>query len=296
MRLRRRILAPAALGAVIGIACGAAIADAAFTGAGTASQTITSRNLVAPTSVTATPSGHDVGLTWTAGQNGSGYSLSTVNNGTNSNCSSAVFAGLTTTAGTAYTDTARYQPQGTYQCYQVATTYGTWTSVGSNPSAAAQLGFVAKTIQVTNGGTAGALDPGDKITITYNQPVSTATGPVSTNKVCTNAASSGNIIMIGDAITGCLATTSVTVGALSGGRSTQTSAFSATWAWSAGNTVLTITIGARTSGVSNPTISGTQTLNPTTTATAMLSSTGSFHNCDTNTGGGNCLPTLTGSF
>jgi hypothetical protein len=28
----------------------------------------------------------------------------------------------------------------------------------------------------------------------------------------------------------------------------------------------------------------------------MLSTTGAFHNCDTNTGGANCLPTPTGGF
>ena len=49
------------------------------------------------------------------------------------------------------------------------------------------------------------------------------------------------------------------------------------------------------SGTTGPTLSGTWTLNPTTTGTKVLSATGSYHNCDTNTGGGNCLPVATGS-
>jgi hypothetical protein len=37
-------------------------------------------------------------------------------------------------------------------------------------------------------------------------------------------------------------------------------------------------------------------LNPTTTASKLLSATGSFQACNTHTGGGNCLPTMGGSF
>jgi hypothetical protein len=274
----------------------ATLAQAAFSSPATASQAISSRNLVAPGGLTATPSGHDVNLSWTAGSNGNGYQLLAVANGTSSNCASATFASLTTTAGLSATDTGRYLPQGTYECYQAKTTYNTWTSINSNPTAATQIGFVASTVVATNGGVSGKLDTGDTIVITYNQPVTPATGPISTNKICTNSASSGNIIMIGDAITGCNATTPVTVGAISTGTSTKTAAYNATWAWSAGNTVLTITIGSRTNGSADSTITGTLTFTPTTTATNMLSATGSFHNCDTNTGSGNCLPTTTGSF
>jgi hypothetical protein len=286
----------ALLAAIAASAVVASYAEAAFTAVTTASQAISSRNLVAPGSLTATPSGHDVALSWTAGSNGSGYQLLDAANGTSANCTSASFAALTTTASLSATDTGRFTPQGTYECYQVETTYNTWWSATSNPTAAVQLGFVASSVVVTNGGTAGKLDAGDKIVIAYNQPVTTATGPLSTNKVCTNTASSGNIIMIGDAITSCNATTPVTVGSISTGSSTKTAAYSATWAWSAGNTVLTITIGTRSSGSADSAITGTLTFSPTTTATSMLSATGSFHNCDTNTGGGNCLPTVSGSF
>ena len=288
-------MAGTALGCLLGGGAGT-FALALETGTATASQTISTLTLTAPSGLTGVPAGHDVGLTWSAGSGGSGYAVQAAANGTSSSCSAAVFAALGTTSGTTFTDTGRFTPQGTYECYRVLTTYGGWTSASGNPTVAVQLGFVAQAVAVANGGTAGVLDPGDRITITYNQAVATASGPVSTNKVCTNSASTGNIIMLGDTITGCSASTAVTVGAISGGTANKASAYSATWAWSAGNTVLTITIGARTSGTANPTITGSRTLNPTTTATGMLSATGSFHNCDSNTGGGACLPTVSGSF
>src|SRR5439155_20902289 len=135
------------------------------------------------------------------------------------------FTSLTTTASLTYADTGRYTPQGTYECYQVQTTYNTWSSQSSNPTAAAQLGFVAQSVSAANGGTAGKLDQGDTLTITYNQPANTLTGLITGNKVCTNAASTGNIIMIGDAIAGCSAMTTVTVGAISSGSSNKTAAY-----------------------------------------------------------------------
>jgi hypothetical protein len=286
----------ALLGACLGSGTAATLALAAFTSSSPASQAISSRGLTAPGSLTATPTGRDVALSWTSGTNGTGYAVLAGSNGIDSNCSTATVTSLTTTTALTYTDTSRYQPQGTYECYQVRTTYNTWTSQASNPTAAAQIGFVAQTVTATNGGTLGKLDTGDTIKITYNQPVNPATGPVAGNKICTNAASTGNIIMIGDAITGCNATTTVTTGTISGGTANKTAAYNITWAWTGTNTTLTITIGTRTSGSQDASITGTLTFNPTTTAANTLSATGGYHNCDTNTGGGNCLPTITGSF
>jgi hypothetical protein len=281
---------------MLGTATAASLALASFNSSATAGQTISSLGLTAPGSLTAAPFGHDVNLSWTAGANGTGYRLLAAANGANSNCSSATFASLTTTTSLAFTDAGRYQPQGTYECYQVQTTYNTWSSQSSNPTVAAQIGFVAQSVSVANGGTAGKLDQGDTITITYNQAVNTATALAAGNKVCTNAASAGNIIMIGDAITGCSAATPVTVGAFSSGTSNKTAAYSITWSWTNGNKTLTITIGSRSSGSQDPSISGTLSFAPTTSALHMLSATGAYHNCDSNAGGGNCLPTLTGSF
>ena len=50
-----------------------------------------------------------------------------------------------TATGTTYTD-ARFSPQGTWFCYQVLTSYSSWTSVNSNPTVAVRLGFFASSV------------------------------------------------------------------------------------------------------------------------------------------------------
>ena len=282
------------LGVVTGATLGSVgIAQATFTSAPTASESVSTRSLLAPTGLTATPSGHNVVLGWTAGSGGSGYAVSGVANGTSSSCSAATFSALSTTASTAYTDTGRSTPQGTYYCYKVATTYGTWSSQASNPTAAAQLGVVASRVALTNGGTAGSIDAGDKIVITFNQPITTTTGPPAGDNICTSTTGS---IALGSTGSGTTCTlTGLDLGTLSGVTVGANSRFAATWAWTASNTVLTITVGARSAGT-NTSVTGTATFNPTTTASKLLSATGSFQTCGTNTGGGNCLPTATGTF
>ena len=71
-------------------------------------------SLYAPSGLTATVSGRTVGLTWPAGQNGTGYRLSAAPapDQTNPACASAPFTQIATPAGTAYTD-PRFSPQGT---------------------------------------------------------------------------------------------------------------------------------------------------------------------------------------
>ena len=252
-------------------------------------------SVYAPTTLTAAAVGHDVALTWASGSNGNGYAVLGVGNGTSSNCTSATFAALGTTAGTSYTDTGRYTPQGTWFCYRTQTTYGSWSSVTANPTAAAQLGVVAATVQAQNGGTAGRLDTGDRIIVTFNQALATASGPSGTNTVC---AVNGSPIVVGSTTTSgtCATGETTNLGKLTGGTTAANGRWNATWAWSAANTTLTVTLGTRTSGASVATTSGSWTFNPTTTAAKLLSSTGAFHTCDTNAGGGNCLPGMAGSF
>jgi hypothetical protein len=279
----------------LALLAGTATAVAAFTKATSASQTVSSRSLGAPTGLTGTPSGHNVNLSWTAGANGSGYAIAAAANGTSSNCSAAAFAALTTTAGTSIADTGRFTPQGTFECYRVTTTFGTWSSQTGNPTVAVRLGVVAQAIAVANGGTAGRLDQGDTIVITFNQAITTASGPIASNNICTNT---GGTVMLGVTGSGttCSTAAATTIGTLTSLTINRAARYNATYAWSAGNTVLTVTIGSRSAGSQDPTISGTAIYTPTTTATGLLSQTGAFHACSSNTGGGNCTPAATGSF
>ena len=274
---------------------GTTTAIAAFTRASAAAQTVSSRNLGAATGLTGAASGHNVNLSWTAGTNGNGYAVAAAANGTSSSCTAASFSALTTTAGTSTTDTGRFTPQGTFECYRVTTTYGTWSSQTGNPTVAVRLGVVAQSVAVANGGTAGRFGQGDTITITFNQAITTASGPLGANNVCTNT---GGTVMLGVTGTGatCSTGSATTIGTLTSLTIDRAARYAATYAWSAGNTVLTVTIGARSAGAQDPTISGTAVYTPTTTATGLLSATGSFHTCSSNTGGGNCTPTATGSF
>jgi len=292
MRRRWRLVVTAACAVFL---AGSATAIAAFSKTASASQTISSLNLGAPSGLTGAASGHDVGLSWTAGTNGSAYAVAAVTNGTSSNCTAVTFSALTTTAGTSVTDTGRFSPQGTFECYLVATTYGAWSSQSGNPTVAVRIGVVAQSVAITNGGTAGRLDAGDKIVITYNQAISTASGPVAANNVCTNT---GGTVMVGVTGTGttCSTGSATTVGTLTSLTINRAARYNTTFAWSAGNTVLTVTIGSRSAGSQDPTVSGTAVHTPTTTATGLLSQTGSFHTCSTNSGGGNCTPSATGTF
>jgi hypothetical protein len=164
------------------------------------SNTFTTRSLVAPASLTANPLGHDAKLTWPAGLNGNGYNVLGVANGGSNNCTAATFVSLASTAATSYTDVGRFAPQGTWFCYQVQTTYGSWNSVAGNPIAATQVGFVATTVQLLNAGNtagcavgsfgqAGVLDCGDQLALNFNQAVDTTTGPTNSQTICASTKS-----------------------------------------------------------------------------------------------------------
>jgi hypothetical protein len=292
VRRRGQIVAAAACAMLL---AGSATALAALSKTASASQSISSRNLAAPSGLTGAASGHDVALSWTAGTNGTGYAVAAVANGTSSNCTAVTFSALSTTAGTTATDTGRFSPQGTFECYRVTTTYGTWSSQTGNPTVAVRIGVVGESVSLANGGTAGRLDAGDRIAITFNQAITTASGPVAGNNVCANT---DGTIMVGATDTGttCSTGSATTVGTLTGLTISRVARYNATFAWSAGNTVLTVTIGSRSAGSQDPTTSGTAVYTPTATATGLLSQTGAFHTCSTNSGGGNCTPSATGAF
>jgi hypothetical protein len=271
----------------------AGVARAAFTKTTAVSQSLSSLSVGAASALTGASSGHSVVLNWTAGSGATAYAVNGIANGTSSTCPATGYVNISNPSTTTLTD-ARSTPQGIYECYQVVTTHGSWSSPSGNPTAAVQLGVVASSISIANHGTASRVDQGDVITVTFNQAITTSTGPVSGNTICTNT---GGQVVLGSTGTGTTCSTSqANLGVLSGYTVTQASRFNTTWTWSAGNTVLTATVGTLSAGSANTQASGTATFTPNTTSTGLLSATGSFHTCSSNTGGGNCLPVATGSF
>lgn len=249
-------------------------------------------SLYAPADLTATPAGHAVGLAWTAGQNGNGYRIlsAAAPNPLVNDCTGAAYSQAGSGPGTSYTHAAS-TPQGTWRCYTVQTSYQSWTSVENNPVAGARLGFVASIVDFTNTGNS-RIDDNDTFTITFNQPVATATGPQAGNSICWQ----NDRIVLGSTQTGsCTAgDTSPRLGFLTGGTIDRNFRLAATWSWSNDNRVLTITVGSRLSGNGNYGHGGSWTFTPTPDAASLQSATGGFHVCDSNAGGGNCLPSVAG--
>jgi hypothetical protein len=262
----------------------------------------TTTTLVAPSDLSASLQGHAVALSWGSGQAGTGYAVFGAATGLRGDCSEAAFASLASTADLSLLDADRSAPPGTWFCYQVQTTRGEWSSQQDNPVAAVQLGFVAASVQLNNGGDTSAcgaeqygvvdeLDCGDQISVAFNQPVDTATGPGSGDTVCADQ-SSGTIWLGSTGSGDCTSSEDVHLGRLTGGTiGNGNSRFGANYDWNAEHTVLVVTVGARVSGSTYPTLSGSAwALTPTGNTSALLSAIGGYHICDTNAEGGNCLP------
>jgi hypothetical protein len=278
------------LGALLG---SAGVAYASFTGSDSATQSISSRSLSGPGSLVATPWGHAVALVWSGGSGGTGYTVFAAANGSSSSCAGANYSAVSTTSFPVWAD-LRWAPQGTYECYQVATAYGSWTSTDSNPTDVVQLGVVTSSVAIVKGGgSSSRLDTGDKIVVTFNQSVADSSEPSSGESICT---STSGYIALGSSGGGSSCSTSgLDLGTLSGFHVTSNSRYAASWSWNGADTMLTITVGSRTAG-STPTITGSGTFTPTTASDALLSDIGGYHVCTSNSGGGNCLPIATGSF
>jgi hypothetical protein len=278
--------------ASVALAGVAGVTYAAFTGSVTnGGNAFALTSLYAPGNLTATPAGAAVDVAWTAGQNGNGYRLlsAPAPNPLVNDCTGASYSAVATVTGTAYTD-AVSTPQGTWRCYTVRTSYHSWTSVNDNPVAGARMGFVASVASFANTGNP-RIDDNDTITITFNQPVDTATGPLSGNSICWQ----NDRITLGSTGTGnCSATEVPRLGYLSGGTIDRNFRLAATWSWSGDGRTLTITVGARLTGSGNYSQAGSWTFTPTTNANLVKSVAGSLHVCDTNANGGNCTPAVAG--
>ncbi len=133
----------------------------------------------APSGASATPSGYDIGLSWTAGTHGpvTGQQVLGVDNLTNSNCTGAAYSSIATLGAAAgsYTDANRANGtnNGDWYCYELVSTSATvWTS--SLALSALQIGLVANALSTANGGTANAVSKTDTIKITFNQQTTLA--------------------------------------------------------------------------------------------------------------------------
>jgi hypothetical protein len=169
-----------------------------------------------PGSLAVTPSGYDVGFSWTPGAHPpmTGQTLQGFDNGTSSSCTGAVYATIATLASATatYTDSNRgAAANGDWYCYQlVSTSASNWTAQASK---ALQVGLAATGVSLANGGTNNSIDAGDTITLTFNQQ--TNLGASGTTKVC--VVSPGTIVL-GDVTGGssCGAGDGASIGKLTG--------------------------------------------------------------------------------
>ncbi len=155
------------------------------------------------TGATATASGYDTSLAWTAGTHGpvTGQKLYGVDNTTTANCTGVTYSLLATLASAstaAYTDSNRGSTaNGDWYCYELlSTSASSWTAATALP--AVQLGLAATAISLTNGN--GTIANGDTIVITFNQKTTVTAGTV---KVCgwAGTGTAGSIV-IGDSAAG----------------------------------------------------------------------------------------------
>jgi hypothetical protein len=230
-----------------------------------------------------------VQTSWNAA-NGDAYKLTGGASGTDSACTAVTYGVVASPVTTSFAD-GRFTPEGHYFCYEVQSTEGaTWESPASAP-VSAQLGFVAASV-VGSGNGNQRIDPGETITVNFNQAVDTASGPSGTDTVCSDGGP--KILVLGSTTTSgsCnSATETVKVGTMATSNTIKFDVrYNATYVWSNGNKTLTITVGTRVFGNKNTQIRGILTLTP---ASTLLEAAAGNGICTSNAGGGDCLPATT---
>ena len=262
------------------------------------SSSFATASLSPPTALTAIPSGDGVSLSWSTGANGDGQSVDAAAlTSTAASCSAAdTFSTLSstlTTAATSYTtSTAAGETPGDAYCYAVSTTYGTTWSASAYASAIA--GFATTGLALGAGTTPGQLG-GASITLTFNQPLTLPTNPVT--KMCViEGGTNGGTLLIGDTTVGsgtCASSDTAAIGRLTlSGGSLGTAGSSAQLTVSYHNSGSSLTVRFPASSIT--TSGGTWTFTPG----ASLTTTSSGSSVAACTTGTYCTPTAqnTGAF
>lgn len=219
------------------------------------------------TAVTSTLGGNDGVLVWTNGKDETttnneiqqifGADRSTTNNCTGATYATTVLSSTTsptTTQAYTYTDTGRATvagvANGDWYCYEVVhgwpnTTAPDWTTPATTN---VQLGLAPTGVTITNSGTAGTITNGDKVVITYNQPVTTTTTATHICQIRTSGTGADTIILGDTGAGGCAgAGDAYTVGELTGltlGGAAGHAGMTATVAVSGNTVTLTVTTNA----------------------------------------------------
>lgn len=246
--------------------------------------------------------GLDASLSWTKATHVDTVTAQTlygVDRGSTSNCIGATFGAGGTSAGTgtSYTTTGNGSTlNGHYYCYQLKTADNNWVSSGTVfPVAHLGLFPTSITIDGSAGAQATRADPGDTITIVFNQSVATASLPASGAQIDVCFVSS--TVIIGDTA-GCAGTSDgSTVGVVTG--MTFTGSFNADTSvlTLVNSTTVKVTLGTTGKGRNaNSNAISTVTSGALTAATTIQSSatTDQASACTNSTYG--CVPSATGTF
>ncbi|MHB1988040.1 MAG: hypothetical protein ACYCSF_08650 [Acidimicrobiales bacterium] len=233
---------------------------------------------------------------------GSGDSIE-ISNGSGSSQVFVTSAAYTASSSQASVSVTSATANASYTTSSTASDVTSWTSWTTAAYASTQVGFAATSAVITNGGTAGTIDSGDTIAVTFNQPPSAL--PSTADPVCTFA--SANTILLGDATGTCTSATDAYVfGKLvisNTGSFTNSVTYAVSYAPLSGDTI-TLTIGASKTKVKGSYIDSTISPSPSpvptwtfTPATSLVSATGSVAACTSNTHLASlCQPASTGSF
>jgi hypothetical protein len=249
-----------------------------------ASSTFASGWVSAPTGTSASASGYDVGLSWTAGHGVTSQSLSGADGGTAASASCGSYSQLNASVTSPTTDSNRANGtlNGHWYCYQLTGSHGSWSAAGTFTPL--QIGLAATSITITNVATANSIAKNDTIALTFNQQPAT---PPASILVCTYT--SGTIVL-GDTTGNCTGGPHASsLGTITGTTVANNRSFTSSGVVRTGNTD-TITVGT---GTATATGTGTKTYTP---SASILSAALTDQATVCTAAVASCRPTTTGNF